>query len=283
MLASSVLAQIACLLEATARKPGNVHRFRDFDDAHYVDFLLSAAAIGPALERARRQCVGQTILEAVRLAQQATATNTNLGIILLLVPLAAANEPFRADVEGVLEGLTVEDARLAYEAIRQANPGGLGKVPAQDIAAEPTLTLREVMRLAADRDLIARQYANAYQDVFEFGEPAFRHSLDRNWPVENAIVYCHLQWLASFPDSLIARKRGWEEAADASRRAAQVLEAGWPHSVEGQSALEQLDAWLRASGHARNPGTTADLVTASLFLALRQGTMQLPLQRLWQC
>src|SRR3989442_13759141 len=42
-------AQLACLLEASAPKPGNVSPFGSFRDATYEDFLASAAAIGPAL------------------------------------------------------------------------------------------------------------------------------------------------------------------------------------------------------------------------------------------
>src|SRR2546426_2268432 len=42
-------AQLACLLEASAPKPGNVSPFASFRDATYEDFLASAAAIGPAL------------------------------------------------------------------------------------------------------------------------------------------------------------------------------------------------------------------------------------------
>ena len=53
-LSPGLLAQVACLLEVTARKPGNVHRGRDFADSHYLDFLLSAAAIAGPLDRARR-------------------------------------------------------------------------------------------------------------------------------------------------------------------------------------------------------------------------------------
>ena len=54
-------AQIACIWEATARKPGNVHRFRDFDDSSYLDFLLSAAAIAPILAKASQRRVGATV------------------------------------------------------------------------------------------------------------------------------------------------------------------------------------------------------------------------------
>src|SRR5438128_8315043 len=81
-------AQLACIWEATARKPGNVHRFRDFEGTTYLDFIQSAVAIAPVLERASEQRVGETILQCVRATQAITRTNTNLGIILLLTPLA---------------------------------------------------------------------------------------------------------------------------------------------------------------------------------------------------
>src|SRR5690242_9458517 len=74
-------AQIACIWEATARKPGNVHRYRDFADTTYSDFLLSAAAIAPLMATACQRRVGATILEAVCATRNVTSTNTNLGIV----------------------------------------------------------------------------------------------------------------------------------------------------------------------------------------------------------
>jgi triphosphoribosyl-dephospho-CoA synthetase len=37
--------------------------------------------------------------------------------------------------------------------------------------------------------------------------------------------------------------------------------------------VRALDADLRGDGNARNPGTTADLVTAVLFVALLEGLL----------
>jgi triphosphoribosyl-dephospho-CoA synthase len=272
-------AEVACLWEATARKPGNVHRYRDFDDANYVDFLLSAAVVGRVLGLAGEKGVGATVLEGVRLTRRVVPTNTNLGILLLLAPLAkaAAGTGPRAGLPGVLDALTVEDAALVYEAIRLANPGGLGRAPEQDVRDEPTLTLRQVMALAADRDLVARQYADGFREVLDEGVPALLRGLEETGCLEGAIVACHLRLLADHPDSLIARKRGPEEAAEASRRARAVLAAGWPATA----ALDDLDAWLRAEGHSRNPGTTADLVAACLFVALQEGGVALPPRYPW--
>jgi triphosphoribosyl-dephospho-CoA synthase len=273
-----LFAQVACVWEATARKPGNVHRLADFDDVSYVEFLISAAAIQEAVTCAPLLGVGRTVRDAVRDTRRVVRSNTNLGIILLLAPLAAADgQPtLRADVGELLTRLTVEDTRLVYEAIRLANAGGLGRVEDQDVSAEPTRPLRDVMALAADRDLVARQYANGYREVFDDGVPALVRGLETTGCLEGAIIFCHLSLMAAHPDSLIARKRGTGEAEESSRRARAVLDAGWPHAPAGVEALARLDDWLRAVGRGRNPGTTADLVTAGLFVALRERFVNLP-------
>jgi triphosphoribosyl-dephospho-CoA synthase len=220
--------------------------------------------------------VGRAVGLAIEATRGVVSSNTNLGMVLLLAPLAAVPEGIGLEegIGAVLEGLTVEDARQVYRAIRIAQPGGLGEVGEQDVAGEPTVTLREAMRMAAGRDAVALQYANGYAEVFGVGLPALRGALDRGRALETAIVAAHLALMAKHPDTLIARKRGLAVAEEAARRAAGVLEGGWPEGAGGR--LEDLDAWLRADGHARNPGATADLVTAALFAALRDGTIGLP-------
>lgn len=273
---AGLCAQIACIWEATARKPGNVHRYCDFADSTYLDFLLSAAAISPVMTTACQRHVGATVLDAVRATRRVTGTNTNLGMVLLLAPLAAVppEQQLASGVERILANLDVEDARLVYEAIRLASPGGLGRVSEQDVSAEPTQTLRQVMTLAADRDLVARQYANGFTEVFQDGVPAVLAGLERTKTMEGAIIFAHLHLMAKHPDTLIARKRGWAEAEEAARRARTVLDTGW-------TELDSFDAWLRAEGHARNPGATADLLTACLFVLLREKTLTLPSRFPW--
>jgi triphosphoribosyl-dephospho-CoA synthase len=283
MLSLGLCAQLACIWEVTARKPGNVHRYRDFEDLCHVDFLHSAAAIAPVMAMASTQTVGETILAAVRATRQVVSTNTNLGIILLLAPLAAVPRavPLKVGVTRILNELTCADARTAYEAIRLAAPGAMGNSSQQDLSEQPTLTLREVMALAADRDLIARQYANGFQEVLDEGAPALLTRLEQGAPLEEAIIYCHLRLMAAYPDSLIGRKRGQAEAGESSRRARQVLDLDWPNSENAWGKLAELDTWLRAVGHERNPGTTADLVTACLFVLLREGRIALPTRTFW--
>jgi triphosphoribosyl-dephospho-CoA synthase len=263
----------ACVLEATAHKPGNVHPLRSFPDLTYRDFVLSADAIAPILARSAELGVGSAILGSVEATQNRVGRNTNLGMILLLAPLAAVPSHVRL-VDGigdVLRGLSHEDAELAYRAIRLAHPGGMGQVAQEDISEPPTTTLLDAMRLAADRDLVARQYAENFSLVLEFGVPWLAKVADfkRHW--EPAIVGLQLELLSRHADSLIARKCGLEAAAEASRRAAAVLAAARPGTREGQEELNRFDRWLRADGNRRNPGTTADLIAAMLFAAFRDG------------
>ncbi len=276
-LEPGLAATMACLLEATARKPGNVHRFHDFDDLSYLDFTLSAAAIAEPMARASSRPLGVTILDAVTATRRLVSTNTNLGIILLLAPLAAVDldtdgsyDHFRSELMRVLSATTVEDARLVYQAIRLASPGGMGQTADQDIAAEPTITLLETMKLAADHDGVARQYATNFHTVFALALPALELAIASNQPLETAIITTYLTILSYCQDTLIQRKRGDSVAIAASAMASEVLDSGWPEQVD---ALQDFDAWLRQDEHGRNPGTTADLVTAALFVALRTGRL----------
>ena len=126
------------------------------------------------------------------------------------------------------------------------------------------------MALAADRDMVARQYANGFREVFDEGVPAFTLGLERTGCVEGGIIYAHLDLMSRFPDTLIARKCGVEVARGSAERARRVLGVGWPHTTEGRREIVALDEWLRADGRRRNPGTTADLIAASLFLWLME-------------
>ena len=281
-LSAGRIAQVACLLEVSSRKPGNVHRFADFDDTTYLDFALSAGAIVEALDRATGQELGATILQCVEATRQLVPTNTNLGMILLLAPLAAVptDEPLRAGVSRVLSETTEADARNVYRAIRLARPGGLGRSDqGQDVVDEPTVTLLEAMTLAADRDLVARQYATGFLDVFDRVVPTLARELAQpGRTLEAAIILAFLDFLGDHPDSLIARKRGITIAQEVSSRAKAVLDSGWPDALGSNQALATFDAWLRLDGHARNPGATADLVASGLFVALRTGIIPLPIK-----
>ena len=265
--------QLACLLEAAAPKPGNVSPGRAFGDMRYEDFLASAAAIGPAFLEADRRTLGATILGAVQATRRWTAANTNLGLILLLAPLAHAmlrkgDGSLRDAVRAVLRATTLEDAREAYQAIRLAAPGGLGSAEAQDVAQEPGVTFRDAMVLAAGRDAIASEYATDFALTFETAAPALAAALDAGleWPA--AAVETSLTILAHRRDTLIERKLGRAAADAVSREAAEVLASGGTRTEAGRKQLGEFDAGLRDGANRRNPGTTADLTAAALFVVI---------------
>jgi triphosphoribosyl-dephospho-CoA synthase len=167
----------------------------------------------------------------------------------------------------VLATLTVADAQAVYSAIRLADPGGLGQVEAQDVREEPTVTLREAMALAAERDTIAREYVTDYDVTFGLAVPALQRvrACGLGWPA--AALESYLRVLAEVPDTLIARKRGPAAARAVSERAREVLGAGEPGSPERARAADAFDSELRGDANRLNPGTTADLVAAALFVA----------------
>lgn len=267
-------AQLACLLEVSAPKPGNVSPGRHFSDVRYEHFLASAAAIGATFAEAGHRSVGDTVLRAAKATSQWTRSNTNLGIVLLLAPLAraAASEgDLRAALRHVLTSTTVADARDVYAAIRLASPGGLGDAPEQDVHDEPTVTLLEAMRLAAPHDGIAREYATGFEVTFEVAVPALLLARGDRLSWDDVVVETFMTVLAAAPDTHVARRGGPELAAEISQRAADVIRAGGVRSDEGRKALGYFDHSLRDPRNIGNPGTTADLTAAAIFVALLQG------------
>jgi triphosphoribosyl-dephospho-CoA synthase len=264
--------QLACLLEVSAPKPGNVSPGRHFHDTRYEDFLASAVAIGPALAAAGDRTLGATILAAVDATARWSRSNTNLGIILLLAPLARAairnGGSLRDGVREVLAATTVADAAEVYTAIRRARPGGLGAAAAEDVAAAPSVTLRDAMALAAERDSVAREYATGFDITFGIGAPALRAARRSGLDWSDAVVETYLRVLAVVPDTHIARKLGPAVAEAVSRRAREVEQAGGARSEDGRRALAAFDAELRGPTNSHNPGTTADLTCAALFVVI---------------
>jgi triphosphoribosyl-dephospho-CoA synthase len=336
-------AQLACLLEATAPKPGNVSPGRRFDDIAYEHFLASAAAIGGPLSGAGTCPLGATVRLAIEATARWSRSNTNLGIVLLLAPLARAAHdlsvtavrlkadttadsdsvvsgtgPPGADADKVVSGFppslrsgearrsakrgggsqtgddpnavvsgfsralrdaarhvldatTVDDACEVYAAIRCAAPGGLGRVEAQDVANEPDVTLLEAMRLAAGRDGIAREYATAFEVTFGTGVPALDRARRDGLSWSDAVLETFLTLLAAAPDTHVARRGGSALAEEVSRRARAVLDAGGVRSAAGRHAIDAMDVALRGDRHTGNPGTTADLTAAAIFVVLLAG------------
>ncbi|WP_245213015.1 triphosphoribosyl-dephospho-CoA synthase [Rhizobacter sp. AJA081-3] len=269
----------ACWLDVAVRKPGNVSLASAGHRMQADMFLASAqAAVGPLFTPGAP--VGDRIEGAMAATWATVGCNTNLGILLLCAPVAAAVErqgacasvvALRAAIAQVMNSLDVADARAAYRAIARANPGGLGDAPAQDVHDEPTVGLREAMRLAASRDRIAQQYASGHADLFDIGRAV--------WPsgfvlgvrpageapdaaTKAAVARVFLGFLGAIPDSHIVRKHG-EAVAHTVMTAAQAWRGH--ASPDGEPAFAAWDESLKARGI--NPGTSADLTVATLMIA----------------
>lgn len=259
----------ACRMDVIAFKPGNVSLCSAGHRMVAADFFASADKAVPALVTPG-QPVGERILRAVQLTWDAVGTNTNLGIVLLLAPLAAAAEQMgdgsdlRAILHTVLACLDVNDAINCYAAIRLAKPAGLGQSNQHDVAAAPRVSLLECMRAGAGSDTLAAQYDNNFSAVFEVGLPALKQA-QRQWgSLAWATTASYLMLLAQFPDSHIQRKFGSARATAVSAQAGALAKefkaCENPRSLVGQ--LKAFDHELKSGGV--NPGTSADLVVATV-------------------
>lgn len=274
----------ACELDVMVRKPGNVSLASPGHGMQAAQFTRSAqAAAGPLCQAGAR--VGARIEAAQTASWAAAGCNTNLGIVLLCAPIAAAAEHLPAaarpvdiarleqPIEDVLAGLDVDDARAAFRAIAQARPGGLGSAPSQDVHAPPTMGLREAMALAAGRDSIARQYRDGFAEVLGLARAALATGFHPGLPgnvvaphTAQAVQRVFLAALARLPDSHIVRKHG-EGMAQIVMAAAQSWHARAEQGecLADDAAFAAWDAQLKNAGI--NPGTTADLTVAALMLA----------------
>lgn len=272
---SSLAAQLAhdfkaaCLAEIEALKPGNVHIFADGHGMVVQDFIRSAEAASAVIAQPDIT-VGQRIFNAVDATRNAVGCNTNLGVILLCVPMihAAINNAesdFKKSLQIVLQNLTLNDAELAFKAILKAAPAGLGEVAQHDVHKPPTITLLEAMQAAQQRDLIARQYANGFADVFD-GATHYQNTLQRWQRPAWAATAVYLGFLANFADSHIARKHGAAVALAVQEEAKSYEQAllAQENPKACQRELLKFDADLKVRGI--NPGTSADLTVATLLL-----------------
>jgi len=258
----------ACRAELDAPKPGNVHVFAAGHRMTADEFVASADAAAPSLS-AEGTRVGTRILGAVEATSAAIGANTNLGIILLCAPLAAAADAegtdLRASLVKVLHDLDTEDADLAFRAIVRAAPAGIGHSMRHDVFKPATVSLLQAMTEAANRDRVARQYATNFADVFDLGLPLLEAATRQHANPKWATLTTYLGFLSAFPDSHILRKHD-AQAADEVQRTAATFQASLRAEHPAQ-LLPKLLAWDAAlKAHGVNPGTSADLTVATLFV-----------------
>ncbi len=298
--------QLAMLLEASAHpKPGNVHRTRDFLETRFEHFLASAAALGPIYRRAARRGfmisrgvvglshaqVGKAIQAGVEeMLRWQKGGNTSLGVILLLVPIAASagmtigNGPvdlkrLRSNLRKLLRSATYVDSLYVYRAISKASPGGIGIHKTLDVMSPESTdrikkkrtALLKIFEMSARHDSIASEWVSGFKITFDIGYPYFADCIKSGLDINTSTVNTFLKILSTVPDTLITRKVGIEKSRYVSVRARECLETGGVKTPEGLSLAKRLDQDLRTPSHELNPGTTADILSAVLAVALLQG------------
>lgn len=277
------IAQIASALEVSGYpKPGNVHRTRDYDDMEFEDFIISGIVIGDAIKRATSDVdienpqLGKYILEAVSETDRWIKNNTNLGIVMMITPIAVAAaisdnfDDIRENVKLVMGNTSVDDACDLYDAINIADAGGMGDQDEYDVASDSAKqelrdngqTMYDVLKISAPWDMLAREMTSDMPAVFEIGYPTY-HSLRDEKTKNEACVLTFLIILSQVPDTLISRKYGSDEALKISMMTRDLLKL--KDSDDFSVRLKEFDDYLFENKY--NPGTTADLTAASVFVS----------------
>jgi triphosphoribosyl-dephospho-CoA synthase len=257
-------AQLAMMLEVCAYpKPGNVDRCHDYTETRLEHFLASVIFARPALEEAEAGVgrIGEIIKHAVRDTNCHEGGNTHFGAFILLIPII-----YGKGIPGALSAIEktdVSDAVAFYKAFAMTSV----KMNATDdldvrdphtltIIRDREITLLEVMRHSAENDMVAREWITGF--------PLSRKGADllrQFGPGRQAIVNTFLTLLASETDTFIIKKHGTAVAHEIMLTAREVL--------DGKRSLEDFDA--DCIQRDINPGSIADILIASLFIALGEG------------
>lgn len=299
--------ELAILFEISADKPGNVNLVVGFEGTRYEHFLSSAVAATPSFEWAAKRGVkvsrGEIRISDVRLGRiikhcvadidaWQRGGNTLLGTVILLSPIAVAAgmtptkeeyifevSKLRKNVKLVVESTTSEDAVNVYEAIKSANPSGLGAVPELDIndpvsidkIRKEGISLYQIFQIASKYDAVCSEWVKNYPITFGVAYPYLMEKIRETEDLNVAIIHTFLKVLAEYPDTFIARKTGIEKAREVSSMAKGVLRLGGLETSSGRKSLREFDRDLRRSSNLLNPGTTADIIAAALALSVLSG------------
>jgi triphosphoribosyl-dephospho-CoA synthase len=266
-------AQLALLLEVSGTpKPGNVDRDRNLPDLRFEEFLSGAVGAGAGLRAAEYESVGVAFERAVMGMAGDHGKNTQFGALLLLTPLVrtASNDDLSpTGADHVVTNTTVEDAANFYRAFEQVDVfvseppekyetldvrRGGAAIP---VVEEQGLTLLDVMALGDNEDDVAREWTGGFERSFAVAE--WIGELSGPLSDRAATVFC--EQLAEYPDTLVAKKHGKEVAKGVSKEVADALNDERELKAVADGFVEQ----------EINPGTTADIVAAGLFIALERG------------
>ncbi len=300
--------ETSILLEVSANKPGNVNLTVGFEGTRIEHFLASAVAAAPMFEEAAKRgvAVGEKKAELNkvgigRLMRDCVAEirdwqrggNTLLGTVMLFSPLAVAAGMSPVDKKGefdlgkvrgnlklAVEATTAQDAVDTYDAIAIANPSGLNDAPDLSVTSDDSrarliredVSLFKVFQIAESYDDICYEWVHNYPITFDAAYPYLIDQMKtQGRGLTTSIVHSFLKILSERPDTFISRKVGVDEARKVSAEAAQVLQLGGVDTYQGRESIVQFDRRLRERGNNYNPGTTADITSATLALLMLSG------------
>ena len=272
-------AVAAMLIElSSSPKPGNVDRCHDFIDATFQQFSVSAVSSYPVFKKAGagEERIGRLLLEAVESRRAWNILgNTHFGSLTLMIPLAMAAGECGGDLDRLqrtlartLRDSSVEDAvhfyasfRLARARVTEVEEFSLKDPASSERLRFRGLTLLELMALSKGHDLIAREWSTEFERCFRLSISIRRNVAAAG--MNDGVVKTYLQALSAVPDSLVQAKFGPEKAEQVRVMAGLALED------KTMAAVYELDRRLLAEDV--NPGSTADLIAAALFIALLNG------------
>ena len=276
-------AQLALLLEVSAYpKPGNVDRTHDFVDTSYEHFLASSVAVYPVLREAAMR-KGRGVGELIRKGVEESVKwqhggNTHFGALLLLIPLAmaagasdsCATPVLKYRASEIMQNTDVEDAIELYRAFPMAKVKVRRDVAELDVMNEASLeeirnkqlSLFDILTISAPYDLISRELVGGFEKTFRYA--ALIADFIRDKPLNEAITHAYLNLLAEEEDTFVKMKFGAEKSRYVKERAKGIVDRGYR-----REELEEFDHELIIAGI--NPGSSADLIVAALFIAILQG------------
>ena len=251
-------------------KPGNVNLISSHKDTKAQDYLDSAILSSKELFN-QNYSLGKRILESVNVTRSQVNVNTNLGIILLCAPVIQSyidfnNLDLREGIKRTLSTTSIKDTHDLCAAINISSPGGLGDSDMYDTGSYPNASIKQIMDYSQEYDRISYQYSHNFSDIFDFIIPKLEFLNQRYESLDISLSLLFIEILAKIPDSHISRKFGDKIAKKTSNNAHDLLKIlDREHDPDYLAkALNNLDYEYKKKGI--NPGTTADLLVASLMI-----------------
>jgi triphosphoribosyl-dephospho-CoA synthase len=257
-------AQLAMMLEVCAYpKPGNVDRCHDYPETHLEHFLASTIFARQALEEAAegKGRIGEIIRHAVRDTNCHEGGNTHFGAFILLVPLL-----YGKDIPGAIAAVSrtdTSDAVAFYKAfamtavkVKASDELDVNDPHALTLIRDREMTLLDIMQHSAANDMVAREWVTGFSLVRRGAD-----LLKQLGPGRQSIVDAFVTLLATEPDTFIIKKHGLDVARETMLRARDVL--------DGKQSIQQFDE--DCIQRDINPGSIADIIIASIFIALGEG------------